>query len=233
MLWLNILAALAGLLVPVAILAWATAKPGAWCEWYISMSDVYPPRWYWPIVRIYGGPDGQLARTCYMTRVLVGPRTPWGQLYLHFFHREDMDRDPHDHPFDFWTLPLNQGYIEEVYEHDAKREPYVGCFKTVDVPRFRVAYRPATHTHRVVATSKGTWPLVTLVWRSPNKRKWGFWTHWQDDVIKNEDYQRGLARMRFFTPYQDYVYQGRNANVEGVDISCPGTSGRFTDARKP
>lgn len=196
--------------------------------WLIGMSDVYPPRWYWPVVRIYGGPEGRAERTVYMTRVLIGPKTRWGQCYLHVFHRSDIDRDPHDHPFGFWTLPLNDSYIEEVFVHErldgipdkpqAWTHPRKPCFMEVTVPRLRWTYRASTHTHRVDRTASGRWPLVTLVWRGPTERSWGFWCH------DNSYRYHGMPASRFrrFVPWKEYVFEGQHANEQGDDIMCPG-----------
>jgi len=186
---------------------------------------------------IYGR-DGEHG-TPYMTRIWF-----WG-LRLHIFHRPDLDEDCHDHPWDFWTLPLwpRHGYVEEVAEdsgwryHDrgGERLAYpAGAFTGVIpgskpayetrlqiVPAFRVSFRPATHCHRVLGAYTGlavhpywgdtapmntkqftehgwqpqvdpTRKLVTLVWRSPAKRAWGFlknrngewcWVAWRDYVF--------------------------------------------------
>lgn len=185
----------------------------AWCE---RMSAVYPPRWYWPCVRIYGGPAGVDAGTCYLTRIMLGPETRWGRLYLHIFHREDVDRDPHDHPFPFWTLPVFQGYFEDVYEHkDGGGNIHYGCIRETHVPRWRVTKRLATHTHRVTRTDSGSWPLVTIVWRGVTVQKWGFWTH-----VANAT--GALRAGRFKTGWQHYTNDGTNANIEGIDPTCPG-----------
>lgn len=190
-----------------------------WCE---RQSGHYPPRWWWPCVRIYGG-AGQHA-TCYMTRILLGPRTPWGQLYLHIFHREDLDRDPHDHPFPFWTMPLNVDYIEEVMEHASH---VVGrqCFKEVTVRRWHISYRAAEHTHRVVRTASGKWPLVTLVWRGTSARKWGFWIRGcklVPDGTGKLDFVDNVNRN--WIPYQQYIGDPSigNGSSNKLDEFCPG-----------
>jgi hypothetical protein len=194
----------------------------------VRMSDVYPPRWWWPVVNIYGGPEGLLSRTIYMTRIIIGLQIrTWRQIYIHIFHREDMDRDPHDHPFGFWTCPLNQGYYEEVYEHDAFNN---GCWKTVHVPRWHWTYRPATHTHRVVSTDNGTWPLVTLVLREKNQRSWGFWCHSANPLNDRERARRHFVK---HTTYGNFGIDQGQANVDGIDEACPGTSGRLYDASRP
>lgn len=168
----------------------------------IRRSNVYPPKWWWPVVRIFGGPLGQKG-PCYMTRVnLTPPLRHSMQLWLHIFHREDMDRDPHDHPFPFWTMPINQSYIEEVFD------PNTHCFKRVTVKRWRIHKREATHCHRIVETASGRWPLITIVFRGPSIRKWGFWC-----------YVTRAARTHIY--WRNYVY------IEG---SPDGTGGAVVEA---
>lgn len=188
-----------------------------WLNWYHRQCAPYPVRWYWPIYRIFGGPGRD---TVYMTRVFLTPKIPpvpalriqGGQWYLHVFHREDLDRDPHDHPFPFWTLPLNMGYTEDVYNPDSQ------CWTSVRVPRWRWSYRHATHCHRVVATDSGRWPLVTIVYRGHTERRWGFWVHAWDAIASTK---------RRWVKQQEYLYGGEsaNANIPGADETCPGQPG--------
>lgn len=150
----------------------------------------------------------------YMTRVW------FGRLRVHVFYRGDADQDPHDHPWDFWTFPLTS-YVEEVTVKVDEEKVYKGhgdydieeIFATYQqiVPAFRLSYRPATHTHRVIGRWGGAWrlnwktrnvdftealidprPIVTVVWRSEFKRKWGFlkhkdgrwcWQAWKDYAL--------------------------------------------------
>ena len=136
------------------------------------------------------GKDGEHA-TAYMTRYWIG------RLRLHVFHRGDQDPDAHDHPWGFWTFPFTS-YVEEVVERDED-----GHYKRFQiVPAWRLNYRPATHTHRVLGRYGGfdvmgvpvivTAPIVTLVWRGKDERKWGFlkhrdgkwcWVHWKSYVF--------------------------------------------------
>ena len=170
----------------------------------------------------------------YMTRIWLG------RLRLHIFHRGDLDQDPHDHPWDFWTFPLTP-YVEEVTEkRDVRVSDHVvkAVGETFDfghmeteyrterhvVPAWRWAFRPAEHTHRVLGrysgnvnrrhddniimgvpadyanATSGIEPyyddrkIVTLVWRSGFKRKWGF--------LKNRDGKW------CWIAWRDYVYGG-------------------------
>ena len=136
------------------------------------------------------GKDGEHA-TAYMTRYWIG------RLRLHVFHRGDQDPDAHDHPWGFWTFPFTS-YVEEVVERDED-----GFYKRFQiVPSWRLNYRPATHTHRVLGRYGGfdvmgvpvivMAPIVTLVWRGKDERKWGFlkhrdgkwcWVHWKSYVF--------------------------------------------------
>ena len=166
----------------------------------------------------------------YMTRIWIG------RLRLHIFHRGDLDQDPHDHPWDFWTFPLTP-YVEEVTEkRDVRVSDHVvkAVGETFDFGHMETEYRterhvvmarhwtfrPAEHTHRVIGAARlsdrmtGILALdpkvyqdaahrtyyhvpgriVTLVWRSGFKRKWGF--------LKNRDGKW------CWIAWRDYVYGG-------------------------
>ncbi len=120
----------------------------------------------------------------YMTRWWLG------RLRFHIFHREDLDDDPHDHPWGFWTFPLTS-YVEEVlatWPSDLRLERQI-------VRRFRWHRRSAEHCHRVLGAldtnpvprylsgevSEPYAPVdagkkvKTIVWRLKPGRKWGFW----------------------------------------------------------
>ncbi len=173
------------------------------------------------IRRIYGA--GEDANTIYMTRVHLTPMTRWGRLYLHIFHRGDADRDPHNHPFDFWTFPLTS-YWEMVMD-------YEGELTVNKVRRWRWTKREATHVHRVVGPVTrfcqhtrrevygdgldelilGRRWFITLVWRGPTYRRWGFWVH--DDhkhfgmaglFMNTNPTTRGGTRR--WIPWRTYVY---------------------------
>lgn len=121
----------------------------------------------------------------YMTRYWIG------RLRLHIFYRGDLDPDPHDHPWGFWTFPLTS-YVEEVslpnrFEGGVDRHIQL-------VKAWHWNYRPADHCHRVL----GRWDrsrrlsdkkIITIVWREKESRKWGFlkmrdgrtcWQYWRD-----------------------------------------------------
>ena len=124
---------------------------------------------------------GPRAGMPYMTRLL------WGRARLHVFHRGDLDPDLHCHPWSFWTFPL-VSYLEEV-KHETFAVPIL---RRVDA--FRLHYRPADFAHRVIGPCAGT-KIVTIVWRSPKVRDWGFhlarsgtwhWVPWRAYVFRSE-----------------------------------------------
>lgn len=165
-----------------------------------------------PIKVINGGPGGH--ETPYMARVIWTPNTRWGQGYFHCFLRHDIDRDPHDHPFAFTTIPLNRSYVEEVFDKDTH------CFRYVHVRRWRKHYRPSEHCHRVVGCvygddprnfSESAFPLFTIVWRGASKRTWGFWTY------RDNPLARGWVK------WTEYVVGKGGDNLAGpADHMCPG-----------
>ncbi len=158
----------------------------------------------WGVNVIYGAQDGQ-KDTPYMLRAWVG------RLRFHLFMRGDQDPDCHDHPWGFWTFPL-RSYVEEVAEprvetywgtdevtmEPFKRERRYWIKTTQIVQSFRLHYRPATHTHRVIGPWSGKWLIdieprtefgddwilsepqtkpgwiPTIVWTEKVSRKWGF-----------------------------------------------------------
>lgn len=161
-------------------------------------------------LRTIFGADGE-HETPYLTQAWIG------RLRLHVFHRGDADPDCHDHPWDFWTFPLT-AYVEEVALPD--RFSAAGAFvrHRQVVHAFRLHFRPAEHTHRVLGRYAGLdrrtlWPhagercelgegepiaqdgrVVTIVWRGRARRKWGF--------LKNRE---GLW---CWVPWKDYVLRG-------------------------
>lgn len=162
------------------------------------------------VKRVYGR-DGQPS-TCYLTRIKLTPKTRWGRLCFHFFHRGDHDRDPHDHPYDFWTFPLRT-YYEDVLD------PTTGRTTRNVVQAFRVHFRPAEYTHIQLGAARYMWEwtapvkpgefptravrknvfggwTATFVWHKPVYRVWGFW------MLVGHIY--GVGRYHWL-PWRDYL----------------------------
>lgn len=137
---------------------------------------------------VFTGRDDE---TPYLTRFRLTPKTRWGQLCLHKFHRGDADRDPHDHPRDFWTFPLHL-YLEQVMN------PATGRLSSNYVQPYRWHYRPAEYTH-IVEGRVGTYrdkPFWTLIWRKPVRKGWGFYV---------ENGRKGHRILRKYIPWEDYL----------------------------
>lgn len=153
----------------------------------------------------------------YMTRYWIG------RMRLHIFYRGDSDADPHDHPWDFWTFPLTS-YVEEYVDEavtDAMAEMANGYEGYWGAPRgyygatemqklklrlrderwrivkaFKLHFRKATHTHRVIGRHGKPGKIVTIVWRGKARgRKWGF-------------LHRDEQGRRCWVPWRTYLYEG-------------------------
>lgn len=153
------------------------------------------PGWLYRREKIYG----RDSTTLYMDR-----RIFLNRIRYHVFHRGDEDEEPHDHPFNFVTFPLNN-YVERVYD------PYVDAWTERVVNRFSLHWRPAEFAHRVLGLYSGyihvdiestaapfVWKhgvksglIRTIVFTSRQRRRWGFWSrdpntgdpmwlHWKD-----------------------------------------------------
>lgn len=163
------------------------------------MTSIFRKRWNkWnPVSTIYG--RDQEHDTAYQTRIKLTPKTPWGQLMLHIFWRGDADPDFHDHPWDFVIFPFSD-YIEH----------HLDLYDVVNreiVKRWRWHFRPAEYRHRVVGARwrwrKGISPFVTLVWKFPTRRQWGFWVQ----AVLGE--HNGSYR---YIPWRDYVFGKADAS---------------------
>lgn len=82
-------------------------------------------------------------------------------LCVHDFHRGDEDPDCHDHPFAFVSFLLRGSYRELLADGSS-----------IVRRRFSVAYRSATHKHRLELLSE---PCSTLCLKIGANREWGFW----------------------------------------------------------
>jgi hypothetical protein len=94
-------------------------------------------------------------------------QTPWCALYVHWIYEADFDRDPHDHPWNFWSFVLRGGYVEHIYDSpDAFAQPKWWR-------RFSLHKMPSSAAHQIRSVVKDT---VTFVVTGRRTRTWGFWT---------------------------------------------------------
>lgn len=127
---------------------------------------------------IIGGVDDP-----YMLRWYLIPRNHFLNVYLHKFLRDDEDRALHDHPWWFVSVMLRGCYTEIIaHDDDGNGRGFVRS-------ALSVAFRRATHRHRVVlardANQKPV-PCWTLVITGRKRRVWGFWC--QQGFVKWTDF---------------------------------------------
>lgn len=103
----------------------------------------------------------------------------WG-IFLHHILREDWARDPHDHPWSFFSVRLWGRYDEEVVTN-------IRCEGTARwIPeshheqgrRFSWRHYGATHRVTAILRPQGVWTLILRGRRHEDERGslWGFWT---------------------------------------------------------
>lgn len=108
-------------------------------------------------------------------------QAPKPGIYLHQFCRSDDDRDPHDHPWDFTTIVLKGGYVDETWHADHEGGRAVVGYEPCGP--FSVRRRKAEHLHRVqLMPGRTSWSLLFI---APKRRSWGFhtptgWQSWRD-----------------------------------------------------
>ncbi len=102
-------------------------------------------------------------------------QTKWLSIYIHRFLRSDRD-DPHDHPFAFFGYCVKGGYTEVRYTYDCKSfAKHVGYRE-----QGSLAFRKGSDIHAVMLDQEYAYedrydaPL-TVIFRGPYYRPWGFW----------------------------------------------------------
>jgi hypothetical protein len=101
-------------------------------------------------------------------------------IYLHHICRSDDDRDPHCHPWDFTTVVLRGGYVDEQWSAWGTGRAVFGL---EPCGPGAIRRRRAEHLHRVqLMPGRSSWSLVLT---GPKRRSWGFmtldgWKGWRD-----------------------------------------------------
>lgn len=105
---------------------------------------------------------GTLDNSLYLRRWFI-VRAFGRKICVHKIVRPDGDRCRHDHPWNFVTLVLFGGYVEELRDgksHEAKP--------------FRLYKRSCSHSHRITSLPRSeAW---TMVFMGRDQREWGFFT---------------------------------------------------------
>lgn len=116
----------------------------------------------------------------YLRRLRV-VQTPWFSTLIHWIYEPDPDRDPHDHPWPFWSLIVRGGYVERVYGRYApnSRTPLLSVAKRLENYNTRVWRRRSWHkmsiedAHHITEVIPGT---ITCVFTGRRVRQFCFWT---------------------------------------------------------
>ncbi len=118
----------------------------------------------WSFMRIMDIEDYERPGYVYLRRLIVF-KTPLGGLYVHWIWSPDGQRDPHNHPMNFWSFILRGGYIEYRYQPDEVRKRRM----------WSIARTTRQNFHRIVALAR--YPTITILFtgrRDPEG--WGFLT---------------------------------------------------------
>lgn len=114
----------------------------------------------------------------YLLRWYLIPRNPFLNVYLHKFLRDDDDRALHDHPWWFISLMIRGRYSEETEKEVLFDDKLMDGRLTIHRSSPSVAFRKATHRHRVVLLKDEIGraiPCWTIVITGRKVREWGFW----------------------------------------------------------
>ena len=111
----------------------------------------------------------------YLTRYVLF-RCKWFGIYVHKFWISDYDV-PHDHPWNFFSLPLAVGYEEHLPDGTS-------IWRGPLSPKFRTA----NEFHWVELTNGPAW---TFFVHFRHRREWGFLT--KDGWVDNDTYNRSLG----------------------------------------
>lgn len=149
---------------------------------YVPVKHPYVGSIRWAFMRWADIPDGTDPGRTYLRRLRV-LQTPRFAIYLHWIYLPDEDRDPHDHPCNFWSMVVRGGYTEQVYPYVRVRRDFATKVKTWR--RGSVHKMPYDQAHRITHIRPGT---VTLVAFGVRRQSWGFWT--SDGFVPYTQYQR-------------------------------------------
>lgn len=119
----------------------------------------------WSVLRVFDIPDKNDPSRVYLKRLRI-LQTPWFGFYIHWVYLPDSDRDPHDHPWTFWSFVARGGYTEVLT--DREHPLHLRTHK-----RWSLHQMPTDKAHKI-STLLG--PTITVLLVGRRKRDWGFWT---------------------------------------------------------
>lgn len=132
----------------------------------VKHRSVTSPRW--ALFKWFDIPDSRDQDYTYLRRLRI-VQTPWFAFLLHFIFVPDLDQDPHDHPWNFWSFVVRGGYTERFFEfvHDRNFSHFRKRHLRWSLHRMRVE-----HAHQIDGISPRT---CTLLFVGRRQRDWGFW----------------------------------------------------------
>lgn len=140
----------------------------------------------WAFAQVVDIESRQNPGRTYLRRFIIF-KTPWCGVYLHRIYEPDTDRDPHNHPMNFWSFILSGMYIESRWRQGVTYEQHKRMHST-DTPerlsrvainsRFRTRFSIAgTRIHEYHSIEMiGKRPLWTLMLMGRRQQDWGFLT---------------------------------------------------------
>lgn len=122
----------------------------------------------WSVFRVFNIPSATDPGVTYLRRLRI-VQTPWFGFYVHWVYLPDKDRDPHDHPWNFWSFVARGGYTEAITDSP----------EALDNQRIEQHKRFSLHrmsTGRAHAISLLEPRTITVLLVGRRSRDWGFWT---------------------------------------------------------
>lgn len=116
--------------------------------------------WKWADI-----PSAIFPEQVYLRRLRV-IQCPLFAIYVHWIFQADGDRDPHNHPMNFWSFVLKGGYREVRYTYTGRSLGY----RTRR--RFSLARTAMNQYHRIIRLFRK--PTVTLLFVGKRSQSWNF-----------------------------------------------------------
>jgi len=110
----------------------------------------------------------------YITRHVLAEFPDGSKIYHHMIHQSDDDKEFHDHPWSFKSYIISGSYIEhEPIHHFINSRSWELGESTTKIYKsgdWNIRMDP-TKPHRVEMLES---PIITIVYRGPTVRDWGF-----------------------------------------------------------
>lgn len=136
------------------------------------------PRWAFMQTLDILAKDGSGDVYLHRLRIL---QTPMFGIYLHDLNLPDADRDPHDHPWNFYSVILRGGYTERYYPHPTAT---LKNYRVQVWKRWSIHRMGRLRAHQIDSVEPKT---ISLIFVGRRARNWGFhtptgWVPWEEYV---------------------------------------------------